>query len=95
LRMLFPAIELLHMYDPIFMGIASNYHPSCPYSGKTTFLWHRDESYNEAAWQQVIESAKAQVYVLPGTHKTLLTEHLSELAEQMRSCIESVQKDKD
>lgn len=93
LEMLFPAIELLRMYEPIFMWIASSYTPSSPYSGKITFLWHQDEPYDEAAWQQVIESTEAEVYILPGTHKTLLTEHLSELAEQLRSCIASVQSE--
>jgi len=93
LEVLFPAIELLRTYEPIFTWIASRYKPSSSYTGKITFLWHRGKPSYEMAWQQVIEATEAQVYVLPGTHKTLLTEHLSELAEQIRSCIESKQKD--
>jgi hypothetical protein len=87
LEVLFPAIELVRMYEPIFAWIVSRYKPSSLYTGKITFLWHGGEPHAETAWQQVIETTEAQVYILPGTHETLLTEHLSELAEQLRSCI--------
>ena len=93
LRILVPAVELLRTYEPIFTWIAAGYAPSSSYPGKTIFLWHRDEDYDQTSWQQVIASTQAEFYALPGTHETFLTEHLSELAEQLRLCLESVQKD--
>jgi hypothetical protein len=38
----------------------------------------------------VIEAAEAEVDEIPGSHQTLLTEHLTELAEQLKSCLRKV-----
>lgn len=84
LEMLFPAIEVLHKYPFIIEWIAMDYAPRSTYPGNITFFWHRDEPLDRVAWQKVIEANEVEVHVLPGTQKTLIEDHLSDLAETLR-----------
>jgi amino acid adenylation domain-containing protein len=87
LQLFFPPIESLHTYLSIFPWISANYEPLSQYSGKISFLWHRDGPFDRVAWQQVIEANDFEEYYLPGTHTTLLTDHLSDMAKQIQFCL--------
>ncbi|GAC1433599.1 MAG: amino acid adenylation domain-containing protein [Ktedonobacteraceae bacterium] len=87
LEFLFPPIAALHSYPSIFAWIVANYTPLSQYPGKMTFYWHLDELFSREAWLQTIEATESKEYFLPGTHETFLTDHLSDVAEQMLLCL--------
>ena len=83
LEFLFPPISALHSYPSIFAWIAANYTPLSRYPGKMTFYWHFDELFSREAWLQTIAATESKEYFFQGTHETFLTDHLSDIAEQM------------
>ncbi len=91
LEMLFPPIEILYKYPFIIEWIAMDYAPASQYPGKITFFWHQEELLDQVAWQQVIEANEVEVHVLPGTQETLIEEHLADLAELMKNCLNEVE----
>ncbi len=87
LEFLFPPIAALYSYPSIFAWIAANYIPRSQYTGKMTFYWHFDELFSREAWLQIIAATESKEYFFQGTHETFLTDHLSDVAEQMLLCL--------
>jgi pimeloyl-ACP methyl ester carboxylesterase len=86
---LIPGTELLHQnWIGIFIWLASQYIPR-PYCGKLTYLWSLEEPSNRRAgkWGNVTRAKEVVIHRIPGTQTTCRTEHLHDLAKQLRSCL--------
>ncbi|HLW02064.1 MAG TPA: thioesterase domain-containing protein [Ktedonobacterales bacterium] len=90
---LLPNAELLHRnWLGIFIWLTSQYRPR-PYPGKLIYLWSREEPSNRRAgkWGSVTKASEVEIAFIPGTQTTCRTEHLDDLAEQLRLCLARVQ----
>ncbi|HEU5367415.1 MAG TPA: thioesterase domain-containing protein [Ktedonobacterales bacterium] len=84
-----PGAELLHQnWIGIFIWLASQYRPR-PYPGKLTYLWSREEPSNRRVgkWGSVTSANEVEIHRIPGTQTTCRTEHLHDLAKQLRACL--------
>ena len=75
----------------IFEWVASAYDPDL-YPDKLTFLWDSEDPKRRAGWEKVLATANAISYDMPGTHITCRTEHLPELIEHLRLCLNQAQE---
>lgn len=76
----------------VFVWIISQYKTR-QYPGKVTYFWAREEpKYIRTWWGKVAEAKELEVYLIPGTHYTCRTEHLHELAEYLKMCLNKAQK---
>jgi pimeloyl-ACP methyl ester carboxylesterase len=92
---LLPSAALLHKnWLGIFTWLTSQYRPR-PYVGKLTYLWSREEPSNRRAgkWGRVTRASEVEIHRIPGNQTTCRTEHLREMAEQLRACLNGVQTD--
>jgi hypothetical protein len=85
-------------YLGIFEWIDMGYVPLGLYPGKITFFWPSKDSWHtfSGGWREVIGTKEAQdveVYVISGNQGTWRAEHLHELAERLRRCLNKVQKE--
>ena len=90
---LIPRAALLHKnWLGIFTWLTSQYRPR-PYPSKLTYLWSRDEPSNRRAgkWGSVTKAKEVEIQRIPGNQNTCRTEHLCDLAEQLRMCVEQAQ----
>jgi pimeloyl-ACP methyl ester carboxylesterase len=86
---LIPKAEVLHQnWIGIFIWLTSQYIPR-PYPGKLTYLWSREEPSNRRAgkWGSVTRASEVEIQRIPGTQTTCRTEHLHDLAKQLRACL--------
>jgi hypothetical protein len=91
LATLFPPVAFLRQYIFIFNWVATGYAPPSLYPGKIVFFWNRDEPNIEAGWRNVLEANEVENHFIPGTHKSLLIDHLHDLAGRLRTCLDKVQ----
>ncbi len=90
---LLPKPELLHRnWLGIFIWLTARYRPH-PYPGKMTYLWSREEPSNRRAgkWGSVTKAGEVEIQFIPGTQTTCRTEHLHDLAERLRLCLDRVE----
>ena len=89
---LFPSTEFLRTdWIGVFVWILSRYKPR-RYPGKVTYFWAREEpKYKRAWWGKVAEAEELEVHLIPGTHETSRTDHLSDMAEHLQECLKRVQ----
>ncbi|SRR5579885_2345711 len=88
---LIPRAEVLHQnWIGIFIWLTSQYRPR-PYPGKLTYLWSQEEPSNRRAgkWGRVTDASEVAIHRIPGTQTTCRTEHLHDLAKQLRACLTS------
>ncbi len=86
---LVPSADLLHQnWIGIFIWLTSRYIPR-PYPGKLTYLWSREEPSNRRVgkWGKVTKAKEVEIHVIPGTQTTCRTDHLHDLAERLRICL--------
>ncbi len=86
---LIPSADLLHHnWLGIFLWLTSKYIPR-PYPGRTTYFWSREEPSNRRAgkWGSVTKAQEVNIQFIPGNQTTCRTEHLHDLAEQLRICL--------
>ena len=96
---LFPTIEALrHDWEGLFTWIASDYTPGF-YAGKSTFFfswdWHSEEPLpSSVKWRKVAKAKdqEVEIHSIAGTHDTCKTEHLHDMAEHLRTCLNAVQE---
>ncbi|HEV3096083.1 MAG TPA: thioesterase domain-containing protein [Candidatus Dormibacteraeota bacterium] len=71
----------------VFIWAVSGYAPR-PYRGKVTYLFARENhDRRKLWWGQVRPSDGVDIRLTPGTHESCRTDHLDDLAEQIRSCL--------
>lgn len=90
---LVPGVELLRKnWLGIFTWLTSQYRP-CPYPAKLTYLWSREEPSNRRSgkWGSVTKAREVEIHRIPGNQTTCRTEHLRDLAEQVRACLDQAQ----
>jgi pimeloyl-ACP methyl ester carboxylesterase len=83
---LIPSADLLHHnWIGIFLWLTSKYIPR-PYPGRMTYFWSREEPSNRRAgkWGSVTKAKEVNIQFIPGNQTTCRTEHLHDLAEQLR-----------
>jgi len=87
---LFPTTEALRQDGSnILAWVAAPYIPR-EYPGKVTFLWASEGPYRRVEWLKVAKE-EGEVHFIPGSHLSLLTEHLHDLAEHLRMCLSKAQ----
>ena len=94
LKALVPNVEALRQdYLNIYDWPASDYAPGL-YAGKITFFWTSEEPWRSIGWQKVVKAKgkEVEIQMLPGNHITSRTEHLSVLAECLRTCLRKAQE---
>lgn len=90
-KVLLPAIETLRQdWNILYDWIAWSYKPR-GYAGKLTIFWDSEDLYRRPAWRNIDKANETEVHIVPGDHITARTEHLSELAEQLRICLNKAQ----
>jgi pimeloyl-ACP methyl ester carboxylesterase len=89
---LFPGADFLRTdWIGVFVWILSQYKPR-RYPGKVTYLCAREEpNYLRTWWGSVTEAEELEVHLIPGTHDTCRTDHLQDLAAQLKSCLSRAQ----
>ena len=89
---LIPTADVLHKnWLGIFIWHTSHYIPR-PYPGKLTYLWSREEPSNRRVgkWGSVTQAKEVEIQRIPGNQTTCRTEHLHDLAEYVRLCLDKV-----
>lgn len=85
------AEELRHDGTGIYAWLASHYIPR-EYGGATTFMWAREKpGSRKAGWDRV--KTTRETYVIPGAHLSLLMEHLPDLIEKLKQCLDAAQRE--
>jgi hypothetical protein len=79
-----PAEALRQDWISMFTWMVSDYARPRPYAGKVTYFWAHDDLERRRAWPKVAEAHEAEVHVIPGTHYSLITDHLHVLSAQLR-----------
>jgi len=76
----------------VFIWAVSGHRPR-RYPGKVTYLFARDNPDRRNLWWGAVREANDNVDILriPGDHVTCRTEHLDDLAAQLRSCVSAAQ----
>jgi hypothetical protein len=89
---LFPNIEFLRTdWIGVFVWILSLYKPR-QYPGKIMYFWAREEpKHIRTWWGKVAEAEELDVVLLPGTHDTCRTDHLHDLARQLKARLDTAQ----
>lgn len=88
-----PTLETLrHDWIGIFVWVFSHYIPRY-YPGKMTYLWTRDEPGNRRAgrWGNVVKAREVEIHFIPGTQWSCRHEHLHEMAQQLKVCLDQAQ----
>ena len=75
--------DYLGIYDWIALG----YTPTSLNPGKITFFWLITEPFRRG-WRKVEEANEVEVHILPARHMACLSEHLHDLAERLRTCLD-------
>jgi len=90
--LLIPTAEALRQdWMGIFSWMVSDYVPH-QYPGKVTYFWASEKPGSRRMWWgEVAETEDEEVYVIPGKHMTLVTEHIHDLTEQLRVCLSKAQ----
>src|SRR5436305_3223702 len=82
---MFPPIEALYKdYVGLLTWIVPHYKPGY-YPGKITFLWARDELFLKDLWHKESQAKEIEEFILPGTHMTVITEHIHMLAKSLNT----------
>ena len=89
----FPGAEALRQdWMAIFVWAVSGYIPR-RYPGKITYLFARENpDTRNLWWGKVAEAEDVDIHFIPGTHETCRTDHLHELAEHLRTCLNKAQE---
>ena len=90
---LFPPLSILHKeYPAMFIWATAQYIPSF-YPGKVTLFWESAEPERSEWWQGMAKGKdqEVEVYLIPGSHKTCKTDHISGMAAQLHACLSKVQ----
>jgi len=90
---LIPVAEALRQdWMGIFIWAISEYIPH-QYPGKITYFFARENPDGRRLWWgEVAETENVEIQVIPGTHETCRTEHLHEMAEELRARISKAQR---
>ena len=89
----FPPLGILHKeYPAMFIWATAHYVPGF-YPGKVTLLWDSAEPERSQWWQRMAEGKdqEVEVYLIPGSHSTCKTDHISGMAAQLRACLDKAQ----
>ncbi|HEY7415100.1 MAG TPA: amino acid adenylation domain-containing protein, partial [Ktedonobacteraceae bacterium] len=87
-----PGVKLLRQeWGAMYRWVISAYAPG-PYAGKITIFWPREELFHQTGWAGVARGAKEEVHIIPGTHDTCRTDHLTILAEHLKACLLQAQE---
>ncbi len=82
-------------WERIFDWMASAYTPRSTYCGTMTFFWTREEPARQVKWRNWLatkmQANAVETHIIPGNHITSRTDHLSSLAEQLRTCLDKAQ----
>jgi thioesterase domain-containing protein len=89
---LIPAAEALRQdWMAVFVWAVSGYLPR-RYRGKMTYLFARENPDSRNLWWgKVVETEHVEIHFIPGTHETCRTEHLHDLAECLKVCLNKAQ----
>jgi hypothetical protein len=92
---LFPPVEALRAdYPGLFYWAAADYIPSS-YQGKSAFLFFQEskEHRREKVWCRLAQSRdqKVEIHVVAGSHVSCKGEHIHDLAECLRICLDNAQ----
>jgi thioesterase domain-containing protein len=75
----------------VFVWAVSGYEPR-PYPGKVTYLFAKDNPDGRKLWWgKVKEADNVEIRTIPGTHETCRTEHIHDLADELRMCLGAAQ----
>lgn len=90
---LMPAIETLRRdWIGIFVWVFSHYHPRY-YPGKMIYLWTTDEPSNRRVGKRgsVVKAEEVEIQFIPGTQWSCRHEHLHEMAQRLKLCLNKAQ----
>ncbi|HEY7416474.1 MAG TPA: thioesterase domain-containing protein [Ktedonobacteraceae bacterium] len=90
---LVPTGEMLrHDWIGIFVWVFSHYLPRY-YPGKLIYLWARDEPGNRWVGKlgNVVKAEEVEIQFIPGTQWSCRHEHLHEMAQQLKVCLDKAQ----
>lgn len=95
---IFPTSEdICQDWEGIFHWTASDYVPGF-YPGKSTFFfswgWHSEVQHHYSMkWRKLAEvkDKEVEIHTIAGTHDTCKTEHLHDLTEHLRMCLNKAQ----
>ena len=87
----FPKIELLHKdWMAKFVWTISKYNPT-DYQGKATYFWAEElPGQRRLGWGKGSNATECEIHIIPGTHDSCRTDHLSEMTAELKSCLERV-----
>jgi amino acid adenylation domain-containing protein len=95
LEAMFPPREALYRdYIAALTWVATRYKTGI-YSGRITFFWARGEPAIARTWQPVVRRTRAadiEEHAIAGTHMTMITEHIEDLAMSLSSCLARADK---
>lgn len=88
-----PNVEVLRRdWIAKFVWTIAAYEPG-EYPGKATFFWAQEiPSQRRLGWGQGSNAREVEIHIVPGTHETCRTDHLSEMTDELKKCVEKVQK---
>jgi thioesterase domain-containing protein len=82
--------DYARLYDWIMLA----YKPQSIYQGKIFFLWAAQALQtreSRPSWRKIETQGENEVYLLPGNHITVRTDHLPALADRLYECLKRVQ----
>lgn len=88
-----PPLSILHKaYPAMFIWATAHYTPGF-YPGKVTLFWDSAEPERSGWWQRMAQGKdqEVEIHLIPGSHKTCKTDHISGMATQLRTCLNKVQ----
>lgn len=91
---LIPAAAALRQdWMAVFAWAVSGYRPR-DYPGKITYLYARENPDSRMLWwgKATHESDNVVIHAIPGTHTTCRTDHLRDLAQHLRACLEQARQ---
>lgn len=92
---LFPPIETLRKeYPAMFIWSTAGYKATA-YPGKVTLLWDEAEPERMKWWNNWAKQKDSEVesHIIPGTHATCKTTHISGMAECLNECLNKASSD--
>ena len=96
LERMFPPVEALYNdYIGVFNWVVLR-HETGVYPGKITFYWPSEEPFGKKRWLAVIKAKAGEEiehHIVPGTHRSCVTEHVQDLAAYLSSCMSRVQEE--
>lgn len=92
LETIFPPLEALYNdYVGVFTWLACKYKPHFdPRPAK--FIWVEEDLHNRAKWQAFEQNAP--LTIIPGSHLACVTDHVSLLAEHLKTFVKQSQEEK-